>query len=872
MLNIYDEYLKETVQISKDKRVSKERLIAFAKSKIGNNIARARGPIKEKLSVASIFNENIDKLLQETFKVGENNIIESLKDNQYAEVASDETALVIEQNEKGIQIIKRIAKEQGKELEEISLIDLPIAEALSAIKTRRRVCGIDLGLLSFVLARETILYGEDPTREDFETALDKYIFEVRLFRRIASEIDEESMRIFEEGLEHVVFSPYITVKKFHLEEIKEMSNTELIYCFGEKLSLLINALNLAKGQQLGYTAGVETMLSTLPDQVKEVLERREKETLETIGKSKGITRERIRQIEKKALLQFQELYQKNFVTENNDLNFIYPHRTKAIPIDKILSELTAHFGAAKTLLRGINYLPPTKYIKEIDCIVSSEIEYEIFEDAVYEILGDYFRVVDLYNLVKRCHEKLAGRGYTKQSILNYIEAKYKRRRASYFINGIQATIENKVNKIMEKYFDEGMHHSDLGDIIKFNQYAEKEFGEKIFAEDDTESNKRKVQSIIERIDSQQIFRGTYVHRSKAPQLTQSILDKISSYINRNDAGTPYSDIFETFKEELLSLGITNKYMIQGAMQKYKNILFQSKRDYVLPLGVNTSLRQTMKKWVDSQEGIFTYEDFEKEFKGVAESVFVSVRNENNKLIYLWKRGYINYFNLKIPQEDVEMLVKTVEEKIESSEEKYISAYAMFNMFKKEAPQKLQEWNIEMPYDLFSILEFVIRDKYKCSRPMISKFGVEIKTWEEAFYEYVEGKNIVDISKAREYIASKTKRHVYVALSVLEFVRGVRDEFIVVEKNKLARKELLNVTQSELSYLKKVIEEGLSEQRFLPLYMVEQKVKKIAGIEANIYYLYGLINEYLSNRYVAVSFNPAFKMGELVVARIGGIEK
>lgn len=865
MIDLFEERLAAQVQIGK-RYIPKECIVAFAQGKVGQKIRHVVRDISRAFDVSDRYIDAVRKLLNDNFDILGTGKLGELLDMQYKGSTYKQLIATYEIFMRGMAIVYKIldkeknAKITEDEIEE--LVNISMTDVLKICKPYLKECGIEIDMFSFACVRQSLFKNLECTNEEVEKFFYNFVLDFKIFKNLISSMSQEDIERFDAEADNIQFTPYVTDKKFTFEEIANLSISELLFMFGEYLPLLINALNLSTAEGNGISKIIENFVNRFSQQTIDVLNRRNSETLESIGQFKGVTRERIRQLEARAKERFFEFYQSNFVSENKDLIFSYPKNVGVVPIDKITDTIQSNRDAVAVLIRGIEYGNSTKYIEEIDCLVSNIVEYEIFEDIVQSILGEYFKESDMEEIVSKCFKEVESYGYSRLSVLNYIKSKYKKRDKAYYSNASKNNKVYKVNIIFKKYFDEGMHFSDKNDLKKFEQYAIIEFGSPLYL-DITIHN---LQAIVERADTQLIGRGIYIHYSKAPQISENTMQEIISYIDNNPEGVAYSDIFETFKEELLREDIDNKYKLQGAMAKYKNKYFDSKRDYVVPIGVKTTLRESMKKWMLSQTGFFTYKDFTKEFKGVAESVFVTVRFEVKNIIYYWKRGYIRWDCLNITEEEKKKIKEIIEAELESSQQALVSVAELHRIFKIRMNEFLKKREIRCNYELFSILEKMFKDEYCFSNPLISKDKIEKRLWQEVFAEYIEGKDLVDIAKARAYVEGCISRHEFINLKVIDMIKEAEDRFIVVDSNYLASINKVQISESDLLQLGMIINNYLKNEEEVAIDKIVMHFQTLGGIKANKFLIYGIVNTYFANKYSVFQKDNVFRNGQLYIQR------
>lgn len=240
-------------------------------------------------------------------------------------------------------------------------------------------------------------------------------------------------------------------------EIEGIEEVTLIECFNdiqyeELLKSLLNELD-----KVPEISGVfENILAQLTDRELEVLELRQTKTLQEVGEYLGVTRERVRQIQKKAL---RILFEKEKLTYLDFYIYHYTNeRSQIITVDNFMNYYTLDESTYAKLLHIIFDNKKTiKYIKELNVYVGSE-EYEFVNDILQEVgIGDPIIKVDD---IKRYFEE-----DTLETHINFIDLflksqKYIRVDSIYVKEKI--TIIARVNYLFENVITEPLEMNDEG--------------------------------------------------------------------------------------------------------------------------------------------------------------------------------------------------------------------------------------------------------------------------------------------------------------------------------------------------------------------------------------------------------------------------
>ena len=875
MINLKQYFLNNSIKANRSTFVPKSYAVALAKlhsNEKTNNIFKV---FSELFKSSQPYREQFDVFLESTFHIDSKRIV-SLKDNKYEDTYLSEDYPFSSSLTNGLQIVKEI-------LGETDLANIPLANVMRiglgeveevCLKKPIINCGINQGFFDYVIAREHLLNQHTMNTHEIAEFFFKVLEYKSLFAELLNGVKSANKQRCLEMICTLCLTKYGPALLLHdFDQLRELDFERLLYHAGIDIGLLINILNYYSEEPESVIPQMfNNYLLDLDSQVVDVLTRREKETLEFIGQSYGLTRERVRQIEQvKGIDPFNEFYLDNFTNGNGNLIFVFPKLSSVFSLNAFKKEFGSLNDCFRNLMTSIKYAGAAKYYKEFDAIVENENVYNIFKRNADVVFGDYFKKEELDAKVSELLESVQDYGFTKEIIINYVNFHYKKG-TDYVYSRVSLIKAFRANIILLKYFDNGVRYSNLAQIEEMNRYSIDEFGEVLFNEDDIKShNCHNIREVFERADVKLNGRGTYIHASKAAELPVELLEKILTYINARGIAVAYSDIFETFKNALIEIGITNKYALQGAMSEYIGQLFKGKRDYVAPIETKQTLRDSMQRWMETRPSIFTYEDFKKEFKGVASSVFMSTIYEVDSVVYYWGQGYIDVNKLNISQNERDQLKKLIDYLIDQYHMEYCSADELFELASIQMKNFISKCKMRYSYDLFSVVQSIFKEEYKFKRPLLGSKEAIFENAYEVIDGYLASKNIVKLSKMRKYFEAKTgvQHDGKYYVSNYKIIKAKWNEFVCVDADTIIRKETIGVTEKELIRLD-VILDMLLEQK--PVISIKEDLLKkhfftqIADMKINPFILMGLVNTYLHEKYEVIMDLAMYKYGSFSVKR------
>lgn len=658
-----------------------------------------------------------------------------------------------------------------------------------------------------------------------------------------------------------------------IQEIKDTKIEELFFKYGLEINKLANILFFSATDK--YYLFIELFIGAMRSYSYtdfELLGKRNHLTLDEIGQKFNLTRERVRQKIDKMVREFNAFYLKNFTFKSIDFMFVFTERSYFFDFISLKDILKYDYDAASFLLKNLNVGISTCYLEALHGFFLSKEHLDKFLEAEKQVFKHYFKEEDLLLKIQEIRELLPNFKMTKNSIKTYVSDTFYFKKGTYIRYNFSLSKKQRTEILIEKYFKNGFHCSDYNDIKRINECSFAEFGNILFEETDKPDNKyfHTVQAIIERSDVQLVDRGTYSHVNDSPQITLDFAKKISDYLQNQNQPISYSGILKIFKTELKDFNITNRYLLKGALSHYENQLFKGKRDYLLPLGGKETLRSKIKAWLISQTEFFDYTKFEKEFKGVAKSVFSTEISETKNFIYFWNRGYIYFKNFKITEAELKNLKTIIEKSLKAIKIGYRTDQYIFLVCKAEMPEFIYRHKIRYPYDIFNLAKQFFAKDFTFKRPLIGNLDTVFPEYNELVADFIKDKEIIDIIELNKFIllhVNPVKR-----TTVFEFVNMLKKQYMAISPSKLIRLDKVNFTNGEKQSFKKYLESKLDanpevtldeiicDKNFLPRVEINGKVKM------NLFILAGLIICFYSDEFVLIMENDFFNRGEFKVKR------
>ncbi|MCC8174271.1 MAG: hypothetical protein LIO65_07865 [Odoribacter sp.] len=501
-----------------------------------------------------------------------------------------------------------------------------------------------------------------------------------------------------------------------------------------------------------------------------LIERSRHHTLDYVGKILGVTRERVRQIEVKARKHFSAWY-----VESKMLAKISAVRNG----DYVLTpaELQEYFGDYCTemlyLLRTAEGLPYA-YDEQLDVYVIDNADLsERIQDYV-ELLPDVFHISKKDKFLKEAEEK----GLSSEMTEIAIEDGYQITGDTYHRNRL--SLGKIYNIILRKYYKDGCKVYDEKELEKFRQIVVDEFGDIGLPKNN--------RALTSRISSVGILCGRGLYKSKEDvSIPADLISNICQYIDDSENVIFLTNtLFSVFEDELLELGIDNKYFLQGILREKTGDRYVFRRDYISKDDNVTSIYPEVVRYIKNYNYPVSKKQIMDAFPGMTEIVF-SFSVNDPKIINLFG-GYIHADKLKFLGTDRAYFKTVIENMMAKSG--YCNVRDVFDRINREDPVRLSRLYILYQYSLFGVLEYLFKDEYQFLRPYIAKLGVVVEHPSERMDELVKNSEVITLAEIREF-AREIHYSIY---NILDYVNQQNDTHLLKNDMEIATIESLGVDE------------------------------------------------------------------------------
>lgn len=529
-----------------------------------------------------------------------------------------------------------------------------------------------------------------------------------------------------------------------------------------------------------------------------ILEDRSKgKTLQESGDNAGVTRERVRQLERKYITMFNDFYNAPNGNLNNllrafvsislfltdaDIIKIFPFNPRLFKYLLLNTEIDGlmyieeigkfyfvdDYDWYKELLIYIDELPSQFNINELDSIISqclnnllkNDIKLD-YDDCSKILLQDY---------------KLIGSIYSKTKL----------------------SLADKFASLIKKYYPNPVNIYDNKFLLEFRSLYYKTYG------DDKIKTDHAITSVIARI-GMLVGRGLYVLNDRM-FMSEELAHKIYNYII--DSGRQIfltNNLYEIFKEELQAEGIDNKYFMQGALKQRLGDKLFFRRDYVSTTNEVTSVYGEMVKFVKDAKRIVSYDEIQEEFKGTPWNVLIFALSQDDILNY--RSRYVHKDALQIDEKDIDYLKNALNNLVNDGRIHHINdLYTFIKLTNKKLLDKLL---VDSQFALFSVIQCLFESDYETKRPFIAKKGTLIENQIDRINEFVKSNEIVSLDSILDFV-SDNRLHLY---SISEYVDSLED-YVFKDDKSIIELEKSGINKYNVEVVEKMILKAMKDEDFI----------------------------------------------------------
>lgn len=574
--------------------------------------------------------------------------------------------------------------------------------------------------------------------------------------------------------------------------------------------------------------------------------RARKQTLEQIGKVLGVTRERVRQIEAKAKRSFNRLHSRVRVISkisaerNGDtvLTFAEIEEYCGTNIEELLYLLKSFQSA--------NYT----YDSQLDVFIVGDDSLQSRVQNYLETLPDVIKTNQLSSILSAAKDE---EDIPEEMLEKAIMDTY--RVTGNVYHRIALSLAVIYTTILSKYYPSGIKVYDPEEIKEFRKRVTAEYSDVRLPAND--------RALTARITSICTLRGRGIYILKKKEyIPRELSDRMHKYIVKSENSIFLTNtLYSVFEDELVTLGVDNKYFLQGILRELFADEFIFSRDYISKDPDITSIYSTIVDFIKRSQYPISKAQIQLAFPGVTEIVINFAVSDPNILNYFGE--YLHASRIFISEHEKEYLKELIERTI--SDENAHHSRNFYEAINLENPELLTRNAAMLSFSAFSILEYLFRDKYQFSRPYIAQNGADIGRPGERLHDLIYSADEFAVSDISEF----SKENHFQIQSMLDYINSCNDQFLLVDVNTMMKIERIGITEDVAIDVDRIVFDEISETTPISHLPLWNRLPRIAVPWTN-WLLYSVLNKWGRKVEVSTSSNQ-FRLSAPLVAPVGKMD-
>ncbi len=490
--------------------------------------------------------------------------------------------------------------------------------------------------------------------------------------------------------------------------------------------------------------------------------RAQKKTLDQIGKKFGLTRERIRQLERKMQRSFNARQARIKIISkiNADKN-----NATIVTSADIAAFCPNHLQELLFLLRGCESSNFT-YDKDLDVFIVGDDGIHERAMAFVEKLPDIIPSKSISQFYQEAKDEY---DLPREMVDKAITESYKLTGEVYHRTSL--SLANIYIEIIKEYYPDGIDAYNPVTIAAFRQQIYDKYGTVKLPVND--------RALSARIAGICILCGRGKYRIKQDQyIPKKLAQQICDYIEDSDMDIFMTNtLFAVFEKELRKHSVDNKYYLQGILHELYGDRFTFTRDYISKDSSITSIYPSIVNFIWCSNYPVTKEQILEQFPGLPE-IAINIATSDPDVLTYFGGTFFHVDSLKISDEEKKYLDSVVRRIVADGGIHHTKeVYAIVNA---EKPEIFTRNGALYPFSAGSILEYLFRNHYEFARPFIAKKGTDITSPADRLHEFVNKHTKVTVSQISEFIR-ETKINVP---SLLDLIDECNDKFLLTDADTL----------------------------------------------------------------------------------------
>lgn len=525
-------------------------------------------------------------------------------------------------------------------------------------------------------------------------------------------------------------------------------------------------------------------------------QRAEGKSLEEIGRSSGITRERVRQLEEMMFHDFNVCNKRKRLLQL----FAAMSDNTEIALESMISKLVSAYEKELIYILRNTIAAPVSYNKKYQ-VYCLEKNYNF--DKIEEYMSNiqpFFKKNEFEQVV----ETAAGSLDIPYILAQRAIEKNFTASDSVYCN-VKIGLGDKYGIVLKTFYPTGIKLFDKKESLLFRKRVTELFGNIKLPQSDKAIDSRLVEIGI------LCDRGMYIHPDYI-DIPSDLISKIDSYIASNDRiAMSYLEIYEYFKDELTARSsVSNRYYLQGVLRYFLGDRYYFTRD-LISKDKSIDFLYELREFV-RERGEVSKSELKSNFLGVSDAMLAQTISRCKDILIVDYNTYQYADKLNIHSEDYTFLKEKLDEVLANGLP--ISCRKLYSILRKEPlfVEFTKRNNIVNYARLYGVLKFMFDHDYVFSRPNIALKGTDDPCNLTIVKRYLQGKKIIKIDEMFKFCEENQIK--FVKKSVL--LKRLSDEYYRVDVNELVPVSELDLTDDKITAIKLEVLNILEKQKYVAL--------------------------------------------------------